>query len=158
MTSRPPPGPRDMANEPLAPLAPFIGEWRVETSLGPPGEVQARAVFEWALGGAFLVQRSEVDVPEAPDSLGVVAADPDGGGYRQHYFDSRGVVRLYAMTFDGRVWTLTRERPDFTPLEFAQRYTGTFSDDGARVDGRWEIKPPGQDWRTDFEMDYVRDA
>jgi len=28
---------------------------------------------------------------------------PDAGdGYTQHYFDSRGIARLYAMTFDGR--------------------------------------------------------
>ena len=119
-----------MADDRVQRLQPFIGEWQLETSLGPPGEVRAVAVFEWALGGAFLVERSEVDVP--------------------------GVVRLYAMTLDGRTWTLTREQPDFTPLEFAQRYIGTFSDDGSRITGRWEIKHPGQDWQTDFEMNYIR--
>jgi hypothetical protein len=138
----------------VARLQPFVGEWRVETSLG---DVPARAVFEWALDGAFLVQRTEIDLPEAPDSLSVITADPSTGGYRQHYFDSRGVVRLYAMTFDGRTWTLTREAADFSPLHFAQRYTGTFSDDGARIDGRWEIKHPGQDWTADFDLDYVRE-
>src|SRR5215211_4800784 len=134
-----------MANERVERLAPFIGEWRLETSLAPPGAVRAVAVFEWALGGAFLVERSEVDVPEAPDGLCVIApdADADGDGYTQHYFDSRGVVRLYEMGFDGRLWTLTREKADFTPLDFAQRYIGELSDDGSRIDGRWEIKHPG---------------
>jgi hypothetical protein len=97
-------------------------------------------------------------VPEAPDGLCVIAADPDGDGYTEHYFDSRGVVRLYAMTFDGRTWTLTREAADFTPLEFAQRYIGTLSEDGATITGRWEIKHPGQDWETDFDLNYVRAA
>jgi hypothetical protein len=146
-----------MVDERMARLQPFIGEWRIETSFAPPGAVRAVAVFEWALDGAFLVERSEVDVPEAPDGLTVVAPDAQGEGYTQHYFDSRGVVRLYAMTFDGRLWTLTREQPDFTPLDFAQRYVGEFSDDGSRIAGRWEIKHPGQDWETDFELNYVRE-
>ncbi len=124
--------------------------------LAPPGAVRARSVFEWALGGRFLVERSEIELPEAPDGLCVIAADPAGDGFTQHYFDSRGVVRLYAMTFDDGVWTLRREAPDFTPLEFAQRFTGRLSPDGGTITGRWEIKHPGQDWRTDFDLTYVR--
>src|SRR4051794_4106879 len=122
----------------MARLQPFVGAWRLESSLGA---VRATSVFEWALGGAFLLQRTEVDLPEAPDSLSVITAD--GDSYRQHYFDSRGVVRLYAMTFDGHMWTLLRETADVSPLDFAQRYAGTFSDDGARISGRWETKHPG---------------
>ena len=60
------------------------------------------------------------------------------------------------MTFDGRVWTLLREEPDFAPLDFAQRYTGTVGDDGATIAGRWEIRHPGRDWETDFDLSYVR--
>jgi hypothetical protein len=37
---------------------------------------------------------------------------------------SRGVVRIYAMTFDDGVWILRRESADFTPLAFAQRFVG----------------------------------
>src|SRR4051794_5971332 len=36
-----------------------------------------------------------------PDGLWVIAAESDGDRYNGHYFDSRGIVRLYAMTFDG---------------------------------------------------------
>jgi hypothetical protein len=152
------PGLYRMTDDAMALLAPFLGEWQLETSLGPPGAVRARSVFEWALDGRFLVERSEVDLPEAPDGLSVVGADAARGGYLQHYFDSRGVVRLYAMTFDGRVWTLRREDADFSPLDFAQRYTGEFSDDGTRITGRWEIRHPGRDWETDFDLSYVRVA
>ena len=48
----------------------------------------------------------------------IVSAVPEIGACTQHYFDSRGVVCLYAMTFVGGVWTLTRESPDFTPPGF----------------------------------------
>ncbi|WP_038533428.1 hypothetical protein [Amycolatopsis methanolica] len=130
----------------------FVGEWTVE--VGFPGVPPARSVFEWILGGAYLAQRTEVPLPEVPDSLSLVA--PADGGYTQHYFDSRGVSRLYAMTFDGGRWTLLREAADFTPLDFAQRFTGVFSADGYRIDGSWEKKDPGGDWSPDFELVYTR--
>ena len=112
----------------LARLDVFVGEWIVEArfSAGGDGPV-ARSTFEWALDRQFLIQRTEVPVPEAPDGLMIVSADPETGAYTQHYYDSRGVVRLYAMSFADGVWTLTRESPDFTPLDFRQRFTGTFS-------------------------------
>src|SRR5687768_16242987 len=100
-------------DERMALLRPLLGEWRLETSLAAPDGVRARTVFEEGPGGRFLVQRWEVDLPEAPDGLSVITEDTGSGGYLQHYFDSRGVVRLYAMTFDGRTWTLTRDRADF---------------------------------------------
>ena len=126
-------------------LEPLIGEWTVTSSLG---DVRAVATFEWTLGGAFLLQRSQIDLPEAPDALCVIA--PAGDDFTQHYFDSRGVVRIYAMTFDGTTWTLERDGEDF-----AQRYVGEFS--GDRIEGRWEIKQPGEaDFRLDFELSYDR--
>jgi hypothetical protein len=53
----------------------------------------------------------------------IIGPDPARpGGCREPYVDSRGVVRLYEMTLDGRQWTLLRTDPDITALEFAQRY------------------------------------
>jgi hypothetical protein len=49
------------------------------------------------------------------------------------------------------VWTLRREGPPF-----AQRFTGTFSADGATITGRWEIQEPGEEWRIDFDGTYTR--
>lgn len=127
----------------------FVGEWNMEVS------GTARAVFEWALDGQFLIQRSEVPHRGAPDSLAVVALDPDGEKYSQHYFDSRGVVRMYDMTLSDGVWTLLREKPDFSPLDFSQRFTGTFSDDGNTIAGLWEIRRDST-WERDFDLTYTR--
>ena len=44
-------------------------------------------------------------------------------------------VRLYAMTFRDGIWTLVRSSPDFTPLDFSQRFTGRFSADGNTISG-----------------------
>ena len=118
--------------------------------LGP-----ARATFEWALDGKFLLQRAEAPHP-FPDLFAVIGTDPETGAYTQHYFDSRGVVRVYEMELTEDTWTLLRTKPDFTPLTpFPQRYVGNFEDGGKRISGRWEKAPEG-DWELDFELSYVR--
>jgi hypothetical protein len=150
---------QDRRAERLARLEPFVGEWRLEAPAFPlPAELagQARATFAWTLDGAFLVQHSTVPAAEAPDGLFVIALEGDCDGYTQHYFDSRGVVRLYAMTFDGSEWTLQRSSADFTPLDFHQRWIGTFSPDGQAIEGRWESSPDGESWELDFELRYIR--
>jgi hypothetical protein len=139
-------------------LVPFLGEWSVEASFpgGGPTGASGRVVFEWALGGQFLLERVEIAHPDAPDGLCVIGVDSDGDSYTQHYFDSRGIARLYAMTLRDGVWTLTREAPDFTPLDFSQRFTGTFAADGATIDGRWETARDGAGFELDFELRYTR--
>jgi hypothetical protein len=140
-------------------LSPFIGEWEMESSLAPPGSIRARTVFEWALGGQFLLERSEVEHPEVPDGLSVIAFEPQTQGFVQHYFDSRGVVRVYSMAFDDGVWTLQRASADFTPLDFAQRFVGAFSDDGTSIGGRWEKRSPDRSaWEHDFDLTYTKVA
>lgn len=147
----------------ISELEVFIGEWTVEVRL-PDGHPAggnggptptARSVFEWALDRKYLIQRSEVDHPDVPDAMSVYSADP-AGGYVQHYFDSRGVTRLYSMTLAGDTWTLIRDRADFSPLDFRQRYVGTFSADSARIDGAWEIAHPGEDFAHDLTLNYVK--
>ena len=121
----------------LVQLDALAGEWEQETSLAPG--VLGRVTFEWTLDGHFLLQRSSF--PQAPESIALIAVDQDGDGYTQHYYDSRGVVRLYAMTFSGGDWILLRTRPDFSPLDFSQRYVGRLSADGRTIDGQWETSP-----------------
>jgi hypothetical protein len=122
-------------------LDPFVGAWEIRTSYTevPPGRVE----FEWVLGGAFLQCRSTIEKP-FPNGLALMTPD------RQYYFDDRGVVRVYEMSFDGTTWTLWRDDPD----PFPQRFTGTFSPDGTTIDGLWERKDP--EWETDFTGTYTR--
>ena len=134
-------------------LEPFVGEWSLEASF--PGAPPGRCVFEWTLGGAFLVARTEAPDP-APDSLQVFGPAAEGDGYLQHYFDSRGITRVYQMGFDGRVWSLWRDKADFSPLPFRQRFEGRFSDDGNRIEGRWERTQEDGSWMVDFDLTYTR--
>jgi hypothetical protein len=140
-------------------LTPFVGEWSIAVGYGGelPEEGGARVSFEWLFGERFLIERWEVPIPEAPDGIAIIGADPDrDGGYLQHYFDSRGVARVYKMSIQDGVWKLWRDEPDFSPLDFSQRYTGTFSEDGRAIVGAWEICHDGRTWEKDFDLVYRR--
>jgi hypothetical protein len=145
-------------NPALERLDVFVGEWTTEASfpLAPRGGGTGRTVFEWILDGQFLVQRSEVPHPSAPDSMAIIGPDPEHAAYTQHYFDSRGVVRVYTMTLADGTWELSRVSPDFSPLAFSQRFTGTFSDDGNVIQGRWESLNTGSNWVQDFDLTYTK--
>jgi hypothetical protein len=60
------------------------------------------------------------------------------------------------MTFQDGVWTLSRSQPDLSPLDFHQRWRGTFSPDGTTITGRWEQSAAGADWKHDVDLHYQR--
>lgn len=140
-------------------LDPLVGTWNLEAAFpgrpatGPRG---GQCVFEWMKGRQLLIQRTRSPVPQVPDSIAVIAYDPEKAELLQHYFDSRGVIRLYAMSFRDGVWTLLRDSPDFSPLNFAQRFTGSFGDDGDTIRGTWERSHAGSTWQKDFDLIYRR--
>jgi hypothetical protein len=140
-------------------LQPFIGEWSLEMVMpGQPAlpDIGARVTFEWMPGELWLIQRWKVPIPEAPDGIAMIGYDERRGSLLQHYFDQRGVARVYEMAFEDGVWRLERTKDDFSPFEFSQRFTGTFSDDGGRINGTWEIAHDKQTWTKDFDLNYVR--
>jgi hypothetical protein len=144
-------------------LEPFVGEWTISAKfpsdwpeIEMPAGQEPRVTFEWVLDRQYLTQHSTAPDP-IPNGLCVIGIDPnDDDAFLQHYYDSRGVTRIYSMTFDGTTWTLTRDTPDFSPLEFEQRFIGTFEDGGSTIRGAWEAKHPGKDWEHDFELVYTK--
>lgn len=140
-------------------LEPLVGEWTILAGFGdvPPADIGARLSIEWMPGEQFLIQRWEIPIPEAPDGIAIIGPDPAReGGYLQHYFDTRGVARVYKMSFEDGVWKLWRDEPDFSPLDFSQRYAGTVSADGETIAGAWEISHDGTTWEKDFDLIYTR--
>ena len=140
-------------------LGPLIGSWAVEAEFPTPGPLvlRGRTTFDWLLARRFVLEQSVMEHPDAPDSHSILAPDPDRpGGYLQHYFDSRGIRRLYEMSFDGRTWALTRRAPDFSPLDFAQRFTADLDEAGDTLTGAWYIASEGDEWRLDFRLTYRR--
>jgi hypothetical protein len=143
-------------------LEPLIGTWSMAIVMpgdNRPAELPdlgARATFEWLGDKAFVIERWTVPVPEAPDGLAMIGWDAGRGAFLQHYFDTRGVARVYEMSFASGVWKLWRTKPDFSPFEFSQRFTGTLSSDGKRIEGTWEIANDHTTWAKDFDLIYTR--
>jgi hypothetical protein len=134
-------------------LEAVVGEWALEAGPpgGPPWPGAARVTFEWLDGAPLLIQRWHVDMPEAPDGIAVIGCDGMNGSYYQLYTDERDVQRIYAMSLADGVWKLWRDGEPFS-----QRFTGTFSEDGTTISGRWEIAEDGTTWRTDFDLTYTK--
>jgi hypothetical protein len=144
-------------------LEALVGEWELAITTGD-GETFSggRARFEWIADGAFLKQRGEAafsdDVPQvwrdnAPRTIdAVIGLDDHSGTYSFLYYDSRGVHRVYGMSLEDGEWQI---RGQAGP-EFFQRFIGTFSDDRATIDARWEHSTDGEGWQLDFELTYSR--
>jgi hypothetical protein len=138
----------------------LLGTWEMEATFGAgyfasdaPAIVNrdGRTTFEWLDGRFFLVQRFANDHPAAPSGIAIIAPDEGVDVCLQHYFDSRGVARVYRTTLQDRTWTVWREA-----LGFWQRYTGVISDDGDRIVGAWEGSADGSQWKHDFDLTYIR--
>ena len=141
-------------------LESLIGKWNLEPqfSFPVPDDVTGRVTFEWGPARAFLIERWEVSLPEAPDGIAIITPSQSGDGYLQHYFDSRGVFRLYEMGLTDGAWTLSRTSADFSPLDFSQRFSGRFTTDGSAIVGMWEASQDGTTWEKDFDLTYRRIA
>jgi hypothetical protein len=157
-----------MTREPvLEPLDPLVGAWTTEaTHPASPGiVVHGTAVIEWLEGERFLIHRARTDHPDFPDSISIIGdterdrvdnASHPGPGVTEsrlnmHYFDSRGVFRIYHVSMDDQVWRLWRDAPGFS-----QRFTGTFADGGDTVDGRWQLCRDDTHWDDDLQITYRR--
>ncbi len=124
-----------------------------------------RAVeVEWLEGARFLIHRARNDHPDFPDSISIVGYvdrdrvdNPSGGepnsaeNLCMHYFDSRGVFRVYDLSVDDEAWRIWRSAPGMS-----QRFTVLFSDDGDTLDGRWDLSEDDQNWVRDLRIIYRR--
>jgi hypothetical protein len=70
----------------------------------------------------------------------------------KHYYDWRGVARVYQMTLAAGTWQLWRDEPGF-----CQRFTGVLSDDETRIDGAWQTSADGVDWEAQLRPDLLQD-
>ena len=100
-----------------------------------PGEaIRGTGTFEWLDGQRFVIWRSQYDHPEIPDAITIIGVTD--GQLSMHYFDQRGVYRVYAASLNQAEWRHWRDAP---APDFSQRFTGTFSDDGNTITGRGQL-------------------
>ncbi|MFI0369462.1 hypothetical protein ACH35V_16410 [Actinomadura sp. 1N219] len=143
MTTLPP-------NPALEPLKPLLGEWTIRIPTFE--EAEAAVTCEWLEDGAFLRIHSE-SPPPFPTATQLVSRDDSSDVYTVLYYDSRGVSRVYQMTFDNGLWKMWRDAPSFD-----QRFSGTLSDDGRTIQAAWEKSLDNETWEHDFDIIYTKVA
>jgi hypothetical protein len=131
----------------------LIGRWETEGAHPMlPGEaIRGTSAFEWLDGQKFVIWRSHYDHPKIPDAITIIGVTH--GRLSMHYFDSRGVERVYSTSLDQATWRFWRDAP---APDLSQRFTGTFSDDGNAIMGRGELSRDGKTWERDLALDYRR--
>ena len=137
----------------LATFDALVGDWTTEmTHPAFPGVVvSGGARYEWLEGEHFLIGRSRTDHPQFPDALTVIGAAEDG--LSMHYYDSRGVERVYGTRLRDGVLEFWRDEPGF-----AQRFSGRVSDGGATIPGLWQLSSDGSTWEDDLKITFRRAA
>ena len=129
----------------------MLGTWST-TAAHPafPGTVvQGRSIFEWLAGRRFLIHRSHHDHPQIPDAIAIIGLTD--ARLSMHYFDSRGVHRVYEVGLDAGTWRIWRDVPGFS-----QRFTGTLSDNGRTINGQWQLSRDDATWNDDLAITYRR--
>ena len=155
----------------LRSLGRLVGTWTSEaTHPAMPGAVlRGTASCEWLDGKRFLIQRMHVDHPDFPDAICIIgftdrdrvddqAAHPGGEGAKgkpaamtMHYFDARGVFRVFETSIDDQAWRGWNDAPGFS-----QRFTATFGEDGNTIDARWQLRRDDVHWNDDMRVTYRR--
>lgn len=129
----------------------FIGGWKTEGShpLLPGKAIRGTSTFEWLDGERFVIWRAHYEHPEIPDSITIVGITD--GRLSMHYFDHRGVHRIYSASLKGNTWQYWR---DAEPPDLSQRFRGTFSEDGTTIIGRGQMSRDGDTWEDDLSLIY----
>ena len=142
------------AEQALKELEVLVGTWTIEATPpgGDPWPGEASITYEWLdEDKRLLVERSTVEMPEAPNATCVIGCDAASGRYFQLYSDDRNVSRVYEMSIGDGEMKLWRDGEPFS-----QRFTGKISDDGNRIEARWEAAKDGTNWETDFDLVFTR--
>jgi hypothetical protein len=129
----------------------LVGTWATDAThpMLQDAEIRGETTFEWLEGRRFLIQRSHYDHPEIPDAIAIIG--PTDEHLSMHYFDSRGVHRIYTISLIEGTLRYARNAPGFS-----QRFTGTVSGDGKTIAGQGELSHDGSNWQDDLAITYRR--
>ena len=138
-------------------LDPLIGRWN-QLVVAPrhlDEKVAGVMTLEWLRDRKVILQRSIAENRMFPEGVVLIMAAGDGaeGDFTAHYVDSRAVSRTLHMSFRDGVWRWWRHAAG--PDDFDQRFEGTLSDDGQRIDSSCFLVEGGE-WIHDFDVTYTR--
>jgi len=141
----------------------LIGRWTTEATHPalPDTVIHGRREIEWLEGERFLIYRSSYDHPDIPDGISIIG---ETDGLQMHYFDTRGVHRVYEVTATDEGWDMAmdREAPasSFASPEerFSQRMSFTFEDNDRTIAGKGKLSRDNVTWEDDLQITYRRAA
>ena len=124
----------------------LLGTWEFSMHHSAmPEPVTGQQRYERVLDGAFVLQRWTYDHPDFPDAMALMSED------QYHYFDVRGIVRVFDLEVDEGGWSMVRLDEDFS-----QRFTARFRGPNV-MDTTGEVShDAGVTWQPDFTMTLQR--
>jgi hypothetical protein len=139
----------------------LVGRWTTEaTHPAVPGTViSGSSQVEWLEGERFLIYRTQNDHPDFPDAISIIG---DTDGLHMHYFDSRGVNRLFELTVADDGWAIAMGRDSdagsfaSSDAPFSQRLTYIFEDADQTMSAKGELSYDDVNWDDDLEITYRR--
>ena len=124
----------------------LLGTWDLTMHHRTVAEpVTGRQHYERVLDGAFVQLTWTYDHPDFPDALALLTETT------MHYFDVRGVVRVFDVAFTDDGWSMVKHDPEFAQ-RFTARYVGT---DAIETTGDYS-EDQGTTWQQDFTMSLRR--
>ncbi len=145
----------------------LVGTWTTEsTHPALPGVMPGTVKAQWLDGRRFMFLDARTDHPDVPNATMIIGlmghdrvdaithavpTDSDPSMLRMHYYDSRGVFRVYSVAIDAAAWRWWRDAPGFS-----QRLTGTFEAGGEVIVGRSQLCEDGLHWKDDLNITYRR--
>ena len=124
----------------------LIGGWSItmrHVAMGQP--VTGHQRYERVLDQAFVMLHWTFDHADFPDAVALM----DECAF--HYFDVRGVTRIFDFEIGPQGWSMTRRDDDFW-----QRCAATFVDSGMMEARGENSHDAGVSWQHDFTMTYCR--
>ena len=124
----------------------LLGIWECTMHHSAMSEpVTGRQRYERVLDGTFVLQHYTYDHPDLPGAMALLSDD------RYHYFDVRGIARVFELDVDEAGWSMIRLDDNFS-----QRSTARFRGPDV-VESIEEVSHDnGVTWQPDFTMAYQR--
>jgi len=130
----------------MSALDQLLGTWEFTMRHSAmPQPVTGWQRYERVLDGAFVLQHWNYDHPDFPDAMALLSDD------RYHYFDVRGITRVFELEVDDAGWSMIR-----LDEEFSQRHIARFRGPDAMESTGEVSHDNGATWRPDSTMTHRR--
>jgi hypothetical protein len=137
-------------------LAALIGRWRTEgwtiaTASSPAVQIDATDTYEWLPGRFSILHKVDARVgKEHVEGAEIIGLNPTRDGYLTQYFGSDG-PNAYEASLAEVGGALT-----WAMWSAADRFTGTFSEDGDTITGHWERLDDEGGWQPWMNVTLTR--